>query len=105
MTGQPRSVEELRNVGEAESRASENSRPMLEIDSPPLDKMTALWSMAKATNAGSVFLICRDRDGKVLSASIYAEYEDAESLVQWIEGRTEDTASTPATSETTELPK
>jgi hypothetical protein len=47
--------------------------------------MAALWSAAKRFGAGSTYLICRDRNDKVLSVSIYTENEEAEALARWIE--------------------
>lgn len=61
-----------------------SDKPELGIDTPPEQKLEALEKCAKHFGAGSASLICRDKEGKLLSVSIYAEGRDAESLERWL---------------------
>jgi len=56
----------------------------LGIDGPPEEKLAALKAAAKHFNSDLTRIICRDKNDKLLSVSVYAEDEYAEALLRFL---------------------
>jgi hypothetical protein len=48
-------------------------------------RMESLGKLARESNAGTVYVIERDRAETIIRVTVYAEGEDARALAQWLE--------------------
>jgi hypothetical protein len=83
----PDNLEKVVSSSSGGGANSGHSDISLTIDTPPEEKLEALKRAAKHFNAGMCSIICRDKNDKLLSVSIYAEGDDAAALEKWLKRR------------------